>query len=707
MTRILFFITAIPFLFANVLKAQDTAHLHINKIFYNTENKVSSLVKQTSDYKTYPRSINSNGSIRMVESWDWTSGFFPGSLWYLYENTNNAQYEIDAKNWTADIASQRFNTGTHDLGFMLYCSFGNGLRISTPSDYSQILLDAANSLMTRYDENVGCIRSWDFGSWEFPVIIDNMMNLELLFWATKYSGDSSYYKVAVNHAEKTIENHFREDNSSYHVINYNKTTGKVLSKETHQGYNNESDWARGQAWGLYGFTMCYRETKRIDFLHQAEKIAEYYINHQNMPSDLVPYWDFKAPDIPSEPRDASAAGIAASALIELSTFSENGAKYISFATNSLSTLSNPNYNTDINSSNNFILSKSTGNKPGNSEINTSINYADYYYLEALTRYRTIIGGNFEPYAIIPQKERVILENSTKIDTINVYDIDGESEVSIEILNNPGFIQLSKLNKNTYILSTKPQTYDSGTYKIKISITDDYDNKTIETISYTILKNDCPNILPNANSSINENYAEYTVDGDLNTFWESESENWIQYSFSKLVNIDTVKIAFNKGDQLHYSFIIQSSTDGDNWKNEIFETSSGSYNEYEKFGFQRSIEARYIKIIGKGNNQTTNNSYSEVRFPNCESATSITKANNDYTNSLKVYPKNNELVVTGELCKNVKQISLYNNSGALVLKSNNALGRDTINISIAHLKKGIYIYIINTPSNSITDKFIKP
>jgi unsaturated chondroitin disaccharide hydrolase len=342
----------------------------------------------------YPRSTNLDGTIKRVSAKDWTSGFFPGSLWLIYENTKDPIWRARAEQWTKGLDSQQYNTTTHDVGFMLYSSFGNGYRLTANPAYKAILLQGAKSLATRYSPVVGCIKSWN--SFHYPVIIDNMMNLELLFWATRASGDSSFYKIAVTHALTTMRNHFRTDNSSYHLVDYDPNTGKVLAKMTVQGLNNLSDWARGQAWGLYGFTVCYRETKDLRFLDMAKKIADFYTTHPNMPADLVPFWDFDAFDY----RDASAACVASSALLELSQFvPEKRTTYYNYGINILKSLSTATYRALAGTNNNFILKHSVGSKPYNSEINTPLNYADYYFMQALLRHKkpapllTAMGGN--------------------------------------------------------------------------------------------------------------------------------------------------------------------------------------------------------------------------------------------------------------------------------------------------------------------------
>jgi len=276
--------------------------------------------------------------------------------------------------------------GTHDTGFKIYCSFGNGYRITNKEEYKDVIVQTAKTLSKRYNPEVGAIRSWDHNTdkWDYPVIIDNMMNLELLFAATRFSGDSTYYNIAVDHANTTLKNHFREDYSSFHVIDYNPETGEIQNRNTHQGYSDESAWARGQAWGLYGYVFSYRETHNKRYLAQAENIADFILNHPKLPKDMVPYWDFDAPDLDSEPRDVSAAAIIASALYELITFSSGKKKYRQAADRILSSLSTK-YTSPKGDNKGFILQNSTGHKPHNSEVDVPLNYADYYYLEALHR----------------------------------------------------------------------------------------------------------------------------------------------------------------------------------------------------------------------------------------------------------------------------------------------------------------------------------
>ncbi|MGK9125732.1 glycoside hydrolase family 88 protein [Olivibacter sp. SA151] len=347
-------------------------------------------VHQSDTSLVSPRSLSEKGDLIVVKRSDWTSGFFPGVLWYLYEYTGNQDWKREARRLTTMIEDEQYNGRTHDMGFKIYCSVGNGYRLTDDPHDREVLIQAAKTLATRFNPKVGCIRSWDHNNdkWDFPVIIDNMLNLELLFAATKLTGDSSFYKIAVSHANTTMKNHFRADYSTYHVVDYNPETGNVRKKNTHQGYRDESTWARGQAWALYGYTMCYRETRDRRYLKQADHIAKWLFSQPNMPNDLVPYWDFNAPQIPNEPRDVSAAAVMASALLELSGFSQERNAYREKATRLLNSLID-HYTTNIGGNRGFILMHSTGSKPAGMEVDKPLSYADYYFLEALLRARKL------------------------------------------------------------------------------------------------------------------------------------------------------------------------------------------------------------------------------------------------------------------------------------------------------------------------------
>lgn len=356
-------------------------------------NYQSLIAMEKDDMKYSPRNIDKDGKLRFVDALDWTSGFYPGVLWYMYEYKQDSTILKEAKRATEAIAKAQFYKGNHDVGFMIYCSYGNGSRIANQAGYDSVIVNAANSLITRYKPEMGLIRSWSFTpkdkQWQYPVIIDNMMNLELLFEASKMTGDNKYRDIAVSHADKTLENHFRDDYSSYHVVDYDTITGLPREKCTHQGLNDASAWARGQAWGLYGYTMCYRYTKDPKYLAQAQNIASFYLKHPKLPEDLVPYWDFDADINNDTPRDVSAAAIVASALLELQQYTPEQAKeYTQKAKQMLANI-HATYQNVPGKTPNLILHSSTGSLPNNSEINVPIIYADYYYVEALMRLKKL------------------------------------------------------------------------------------------------------------------------------------------------------------------------------------------------------------------------------------------------------------------------------------------------------------------------------
>ncbi len=372
--------------------------MNLNKVFTDAEKQTQVMLQEIPKAKAgkpelvSPRTLE-KGELKLVASRDWTSGFFPGVLWFLNEYTGTDNWKTEAQKYTSNIEKEKTNGATHDMGFKVYSSFGTGYRLTGDPHYKDVILQSAKTLATRFRPVVGTLRSWDHSGdkWGFPVIIDNMMNLELLFAATKLTRDSSYYKIAVSHANTTMKNHFREDYSSFHVIDYDTVSGKPIHKHTHQGYSHSSAWSRGQAWALYGYTMCYRETKDPVYLKQAEGIAKFILNHPNLPKDMVPYWDFNAPGIPNEPRDASAAAITASALYELSIYSSDSRYYKQTADKILQSLTK-SYRSSIGENKGWILLHSTGSKPSASEVDAPLNYADYYYLEALLRSKKLREG---------------------------------------------------------------------------------------------------------------------------------------------------------------------------------------------------------------------------------------------------------------------------------------------------------------------------
>ncbi len=350
--------------------------------------KVSQTVREMSgDSISYPRSISIAGKWRTVPIEDWTSGFFPGILWNMSELTGDTSLRSSAIRWTEGLTPNQYNVCTHDVGFMMNSSFGKGYQYTGNDSYKKILLQTARTLSKRYVPIIGCIKSWDNRVWPYPVIIDNMMNLELLFWASKNGGTQQMYDIAYSHAEKTMKNHFRSDWSTYHVLSYDTSDGHVIWKGTVQGFSDSSCWARGQAWAIYGFTMSYRYTNDERFLATAQHAADYFINH--LPADMIPYWDFQAPNIPNEPRDVSAAAIAASGLLELSGFVKDDSlrtKYYSAAVSVLEALIHKPYFSE-GSSESGILQYGVGNKPAGREVETSLIYGDYYFIEALMRFK--------------------------------------------------------------------------------------------------------------------------------------------------------------------------------------------------------------------------------------------------------------------------------------------------------------------------------
>jgi unsaturated chondroitin disaccharide hydrolase len=329
----------------------------------------------------YPIRTKGIGEWEVTSPSEWTSGFFPGCLWYAYLLSEDTTWISDAKIFTEGLEEQKFNTGTHDLGFMILNSFGNGYKILNNIAYKEVVLQAASSLATRFNPVVGCIQSWNG---EFQVIIDNMMNLELLYWASKNGGGGNLYDMAVSHANKTIENHVREDGSSFHVVVYDEQTGEVIEKRTAQGYSANSTWARGQAWGLYGFTMCYRETQDVNFLNTAIKMADYFIDH--LPGDFVPYWDFNLPaDHNKKYRDASAAAIACSGLLELSDHVVDGFKYSEAANKIINSLAINYLSIGTNSSGILLHCAYNVNSANPYDWDASTIWGDYYFFEAILR----------------------------------------------------------------------------------------------------------------------------------------------------------------------------------------------------------------------------------------------------------------------------------------------------------------------------------
>ncbi|GGA91022.1 glycoside hydrolase family 88 protein [Mucilaginibacter rubeus] len=373
----------------NSFKPQKDVLATIKKNFADADVQYKYMAKQFGP-EQFPKTYHPNtDKFETSNSSWWCSGFYSGTLLNLYQQTKDAELLNQANENLKGLEKEQYNKGTHDLGFMMYCSFGTANHLEPKPEYKEILINSAKSLSTRFNPTVGCIRSWNSKANDFLVIIDNMMNLELLFYATKATGDSSFYKIAVTHANTTMKNHFRPDFSSYHVINYDEQTGAVKEKKTAQGFANESAWARGQSWGLYGYTVMYRETKDKKYLEQAKNIAHFILTNPNLPADKIPYWDYNAPNIPNALRDASAASVMASALLELCRYvdKKDGQEYFNTAQTIIKNLSAPAYKADLNTNGGFILKHSVGHFPAGTEVDVPLTYADYYFVEAMERYK--------------------------------------------------------------------------------------------------------------------------------------------------------------------------------------------------------------------------------------------------------------------------------------------------------------------------------
>ena len=320
------------------------------------------------DYTMMPRNIADSAShwyCSKVTKDEWCAGFWPGILWYDYEYTNDPAIRQEAEKFTASLEYLTYEPAyDHDLGFLMFCSYGNGYRLTRNESYRQAILRSAEALSALFNPKVGTMLSWPrnvamFGG--HNTIMDNMINLEMLFWAAKNGGDKKLYDMAVSHADTTMKYHFRPDYTSYHVAVYDTLTGEFVKGVTHQGYDDNSMWARGQAWAIYGYTVVYRETKEPRFLDFVQKVADVYLEH--LPDDYVPYWDFNDPAIPYAPRDASAACVVASALLELSGYvsPEKGQEYKKAAVCMLESLSSDKYRSG--KSKPAFLLHSTGNYP--------------------------------------------------------------------------------------------------------------------------------------------------------------------------------------------------------------------------------------------------------------------------------------------------------------------------------------------------------
>ena len=379
-------------MFACASKKDTVVQFSVEKVLDENVEKINAVQKTVKSADQYPRNIpKGQTNWEMVGVRDWCSGFWPGILWYAYEHSNDTELKESAMKSTEALKPIAYSPAeNHDIGFMLYCSYGNGYRLTQNEEYKEVLLAAADTLATLYNPNVGSILSWPIKKEEYShnTIVDNMMNLELLFWAAKNGGSKHLYELSESHAQVTMDNLVRDDASMFHLGSFDGETGKFLRGVTHQGYADDSMWARGQTWGIYGFAMTYRETGNKDFLNTSIKLTDHFL--ERLPEDGIPYWDFDDPKIPNAPKDASAAAIAACGMLELAGLvddAEKKQKYTEAAKVLIEKLSSaPYYSGDTNQA---LLLHSTGHHPRNSEIDMPIVYADYYYMEALLRLKKL------------------------------------------------------------------------------------------------------------------------------------------------------------------------------------------------------------------------------------------------------------------------------------------------------------------------------
>ena len=372
---------------AGTASAQKTPTIPVAQVVALAETQYAALLRQYPDSTQQPRSTKPDGSMLLTSSRNWTSGFFAGNLWYLTRFTGKDYWRRRAAARTETLEAEKNTTNTHDLGFILNTSFGQGYALTQRPEYRAVVLQAAATLVRRFNPTVGALRSWDFAPFTYPVIVDNLMNLEMLFSASKLSGDTSFAHIAKVHADTDLKYRFRKDCSTFHVLDFDPATGQLRQAMTHQGYADNSCWARGQAWAIYGYAVLYRYTRDPRYLAASQHAADYFIKQTNKIADHIPYWDFNAPDIPTAPRDASAAAVAASGMLELSKYTRSPKKYYTAATAMLSSLCSSQYLAAPDTNNFFLLKHSTGNKPANSEVDAPLVYADYYLLEALWRYQ--------------------------------------------------------------------------------------------------------------------------------------------------------------------------------------------------------------------------------------------------------------------------------------------------------------------------------
>jgi hypothetical protein len=415
-----------------------------------------------------------NFGLYTVGPTDWTSGFFAGTLWYLYEFSGDPYWRDKSLKWTNYLLPMKSNTQLqHDIGFVMNSSFGNAYRLTGNPANIPTITESGITLSKRFLPVVGCFKSWDsgkwakpsvnIGSWNFPVIIDNMMNLELQMKTFLLTKDSTYYNQACSHANTTLLNHIRPDSSMYHVIDYYKYNGKVILKGTRQGFSDMSCWSRGQAWGIYGFTMMYKYTKNPIYLQTAKKLFGYYLKH--IPADYIPFWDYKDPTIPNTSKDASAAAITSSALIDLYQMT-NDSSFLKHAENIIKSLSSSAYTNSLGTKANFILSHSTGGSNGY-EVDVSQTYADYYYVETLVKYLHLDANykfaNHYPEINTEKLTSACLDKNYSLQ-LDLFDFDGD----ILTVSYDGLPKGLTVNNSGLISGIPTQ---AGVFKVNLKVSD--------------------------------------------------------------------------------------------------------------------------------------------------------------------------------------------------------------------------------------------
>jgi len=466
-------------------RLKDSIVNYLNYAVNQYELNVANFTDTTKFLRGY---VPLSSSYRIVIASDWTSGFYPGIFWHLYDYTGNEYWRKKAITYTNAIHGQQNTKGDHDIGFIILGSYGNAYKYTHKDSFATVINTAAQKFSLIYSPLVQCTRSWfhnpsrtplEFKPAQYPVIIDNMMNLELFLLSNNIKANNSYYNIAKSHANTTIINHIRPDSSTYHVVDYNPTTGEVRWSGTQQGYDHTSTWSRGQAWAIYGYTMMYKYTLDSLYLKNAQKLSQHFIN--NIPADTIVHYDFKLPDsLIIKPKDVSANSIVASAFIELFKITFDSL-YLRKAEDMIHAMSKPDYRAALNTNGRFLLKHFTGGL--NYQVDEASNFADYYYLEALVRYYHLIEPDDKAKHRPEIKNRLIYNANTNIlfsDSLIFFDFDNDSVYAefIPDVNNDlhcWFSNESAFNCNFTL---------NGIYTVPVKIYDQSDT-AIEYIKFVV------------------------------------------------------------------------------------------------------------------------------------------------------------------------------------------------------------------------------